>query len=535
MNTTMIKKIDSLFADWKKPDSPGFAIGLVKEGRLVYSRGYGMASLEHNVRITPATLFDVGSTSKQFVACCSAILEKRGKLSVEDDVRKYIPELPDYGVTVRIRHLISHTSGIRDYLALMELAGMRYENEYPDAEIMELVFRQKKLNFRPGDEFLYSNSGYLLLGEIIKRVSGQTLREFAERNIFSPLGMRDTRFHDDFAEVVKNKATGYSISKDKVRLDISLFDVVGDGGINTTVEDLARWDGNFCRNTLEGGAELVKRITEPWKLNNGKRLDYAWGLFVTEYRGQKLISHGGAWVGYRADLIRFPEKDFSVICLANFSQAKPTPIAKQIADICLAGELKGPASPPVQSSAVAAVAPARINKIKTGLYLSIATGKFIEISVKLKKLFLRDEDSTYELFPVSSFGFVIASGAKEVLLERAGSKIPRISLKKLNGDTLVYERILPPALGPKVIRSLAGHYYSAELGTEYQVRALSGKLNLERRGFPCEDLKRVRGGLFAGEAVSIEFPRVGGRNANTFMLNSGRVRGVVFVRRTQRD
>lgn len=535
MDTTAIKKVDKLFADWKKPDSPGFAIGLVKDGRLVYSRGYGMASLEYNSRITASTIFDVGSTSKQFVAFCVAILEERGRLSTEDDIRKFIPELPDYGATIKIRHLLSHTSGIRDYLALMELAGMRYENEYPDAEIMDLVIRQKDLNFTPGDEFLYSNSGYLLLGEIVKRISGMTLREFAEKNIFYPLGMRDTHFHDDFTEVVKNKALGYSITKDKVKLDISLFDVVGDGGINTTVSDLARWDRNFYQNTLGGGARLIKKITEPWSLNNGKRLDYAWGLFVAEYRGQRLISHGGAWVGYRADLIRFPEKRFSVICLANFSQAKATPIAKQVADICLAEDLRGPATPAVQSSPVSRVARSKANKIKTGLYLNRASDKFIEIYIKVKKIYLRDEDSTYELFSIAPGHCVIASGAKEVLMEREGSKSPRISIKKLNGDTLVYERIVPSTPVAKVLRSFEGCYYSEELGTECHILALPGKLRLERRGFPGEDLRPVRGGLFAGGAVSVEFPRVDGRASKGLTLNSGRVRGIGFVRKAQHN
>lgn len=531
MNAATIKKIDELFRDWDKPDSPGFSLAVVERGKTVYARGYGMASLEQGVPISPETVFDIGSTTKQFVAFCIALLEKRGKLSLNDEVVKYIPELARYKYPVRIHHLIFHTSGIRDYLALMALAGMRFENEYPDTEIMALVTRQKQLNFKPGEEFLYSNSGYLLLGEIIKRVSGRTLREFAEKNIFAPLGMRNTHFHDDFTEVIRNKAAGYSLSGGAVKADISLFDAVGDGGVNTTTGDLALWDRNFYHNTLGGGQALIERITAPGRLNNGRALDYAHGLFLTEYRGQRMILHGGAWVGYRSELLRFPRERFSVICLANFTQAKPTYIAKQVADICLGGRLTGPVTPVAKAASDKGRTKAGRNKISAGFYFNEESGRFLEISAENGKCFLRDDESRYELSAAGAGRFAAVAGAREAAVERVSSTPPALILKKLNVPLRTYVRIRPEPVKPGALRGFEGDYYSAELGVYYRVKTAAGKLFLEPDGAQKEELRLVKGRLFSGGSVSVEFGAVGARRGKDFMLNSGRVRGVVFVRK----
>lgn len=527
MDIKTTRKIDKLFRSWDKPDTPGFSIAVIHHGKIEYSRCYGMASLEHRAQISDKTVFDIGSTSKQFVAFCIALLENRKKLSLDDEVHKFIPELTSYRYPVTLRHLLFHTSGIRDYLALMELAGMRYENEYPDEEILGLIFKQKELNFKPGGEFLYSNSGYLLLGEVIKRVSGQSLREFSAKNIFLPLGMRNTHFNDDFTQVIRNKATGYSVVDGDIKVNISLFDAVGDGGVNTTVGDLALWDENFYRNILGGGGELIKKITTPGILNNGRFLDYAYGLFVTEYRGQKLISHGGAWVGYRAELLRFPKKMFSVVCLSNMAQAKPTSLAKQITDICLENELSGAMTPSATSAAIKNTAP-RSSWIKTGFYSNSVSGKFLEISRKDNKQFLRDEEFTYELFPAGNNRFVIASGSRELTIMDSGLPATSIVLKKLNGPTLTYEKMQPKSFRQVPLPKLCGEYYSAELGVVWRLSVRSKKLFLERKGLPKEELRPVRRGIFAGDYLYIEFHSAANRLRKQFFLNAGRVRNILF-------
>ena len=333
--------VDEVFADLTKPGSPGCALGVYRDGAIIYTKGYGLANLEENVSITPASVFDIGSTSKQFTAASILLLEKHGKLSVNDDVRKYIPELPGYGQKITILHLLNHTSGLRDYLTLMELAGINTDSVTTDDDALALITRQKALNFAPGSDWLYSNTGFFLLSVIVKRVSGKTLREFAAENIFSPLGMSHTQFRDDHTSVVPNRAMAYDPKEhaDGYVFDVSYFEQTGDGAVHTTVEDLQKWDENFFSAQI-GGKDFLKEIQEQGKLNSGKVLDYAKGLFIEDYRGLHTVSHGGAWGGYRAELLRFPEQHFSVACLCNLGTENPSNRAHRVADIYLASLLK---------------------------------------------------------------------------------------------------------------------------------------------------------------------------------------------------
>jgi CubicO group peptidase (beta-lactamase class C family) len=333
--------VDEVFADLTKPGSPGCALGVYRDGAIIYAKGYGLANLEENVPITPASVFDIGSTSKQFTAASILLLEKQGKLSVNDDVRKYIPELPDYGQKIKILHLLNHTSGLRDYLTLMELAGINTDSVTTDEDALALITRQKALNFAPGSDWLYSNTGFFLLSVIVKRVSGKTLREFAAENIFSPLGMTHTQYRDDHTSVVPNRAMAYDPKEhaDGYVFDVSYFEQTGDGAVHTSVEDIQKWDENFYSARI-GGKEFLAEIQEQGKLNSGKVLDYAKGLFIEDYRGLRTVSHGGAWGGYRAELLRFPEQHFSVACLCNLGTENPSNRAHRVADIYLASSLK---------------------------------------------------------------------------------------------------------------------------------------------------------------------------------------------------
>jgi CubicO group peptidase (beta-lactamase class C family) len=335
MAELLTARVDKLFADWNKPDSPGCAIAIIQEGEIIYMRGYGMADLEHDIPISSKSIFDIGSTSKQFTAICIALLICQEKLSLDDEVQKYITEMAIYEHPITIRHLVHHISGIRDYLSLMELAGMRFENEYPDEEVIGLISQQKGLNFITGEEYLYSNSGYILLAEVVKRVSGQSLSKFADEQLFKPLGMDNTHFHDDFTMIVKERAMGYSPNdQGGYRIDMSIFDVVGDGCIYTNVEDLYLWDKNFYLNILGGyGQDLIEMVTTTGTLNSGEPLDYAFGLEIGEYKGLKMVHHSGSWMGYGAELIRFPEQRSSVICLTNLSSINPSRLTKQVADL----------------------------------------------------------------------------------------------------------------------------------------------------------------------------------------------------------
>jgi CubicO group peptidase (beta-lactamase class C family) len=333
--------VDEVFADLLKEGSPGCALGVYRGGKLLYGKGYGLANLEQRVPITPESVFDIGSTSKQFSAASILLLEKQGKLSVNDDVRKYIPELPDYGQKITILHLLNHTSGLRDYLTLMELAGVDTDSVTTDEDALQFIFRQKALNFAPGSDWLYSNTGFFLLSVIVKRVSGKTLREFAAGNIFAPLGMTHTQYRDDHTSLIRNRAMAYDAQEKGggYRLDVSYFEQTGDGAVHTSVEDLLKWDENFYSGEI-GGKAFLGELQEQGKLNNGKVLDYAKGLRIADYRGLRTVSHGGSWGGYRAELLRFPEQHFSVACLCNLGSASPSNRAFRVADIYLAGVMK---------------------------------------------------------------------------------------------------------------------------------------------------------------------------------------------------
>ena len=328
-------RVDSIFARWNRPDSPGCAVGVIENGRTVLARGYGHASLDHDVPITPRTVFYVASVSKQFTAASVILLAQDGKLSLDDPVRKHIPELRDYGTPLTIRQMINHTSGLRDYLTLMPLAGMRGENVNSDDEVLQLILRQEGLNFAPGSEYLYSNSGYYLLAELVRRVSGKSLRQFADERIFQPLGMTQTHFHDDRTMIVKDRAFAYSPDGGSFRLNYwANFDKVGSGGLMSSVEDLAKWDRNFYTRQV-GGDFLHHELHRRAVLATGDTISYAGGLTIGEYRGLHTVRHGGSTAGYRTEIARFPEQRFSTIVLCNASTAVPTTYTNRIAELWL--------------------------------------------------------------------------------------------------------------------------------------------------------------------------------------------------------
>lgn len=348
--------VDEVFAAYAKPGTPGCVVGVIRESRLVLARGYGLANVEHDIPLTPKTVLDIGSTSKQFTAASILLLEQQGKLSVDDDVRKFVPDLPSYGKTVTIRHLLNHTSGIRDYLTLMSVAGVNFDGVTGDDEALRIITRQKALNFPPGSEHLYSNSGYFLLSIIVKRASGKSLRQFAQEEIFGPLDMRDTHFHDDHTMIVPRRATAYAPGpQGTFTIDMSGFEQTGDGAVYTTIEDLAKWDRNFYEPKV-GGQPLVDGLLRNGVLTDGKTIPYAAGLMNGTHKGLPVVSHGGSWAGYRAELIRFPKQRLSVICLCNRGDGNPSAKARQVAEVYLASEMT--AAPPAEKpEAPAAAAP----------------------------------------------------------------------------------------------------------------------------------------------------------------------------------
>lgn len=329
------RAIDAIFAPWDKPTSPGAALAIIQEGRIVYEKGYGMANLESGTPITPETVFYVGSVSKQFTAAAIALLHQRGQVSLDDDVRKYVPELPDYGAPITLRHCVLHTSGLRDYLGLRDLAGENVNATFGDADVLALIRRQKGLNFPTGSEYLYSNSGYFLLSLVVKRVTGRLLREFAAAEFYGPLGMATAQYRDNHLQPIPRRADGYAAVGGNYRLNNPNFDVVGAGGVFMTVRDFLAWDQNFY-DAKVGGPEFVAMLQTPGSLNDGSKITYAFGLVTGRYRGLEIVEHSGAYGGFRAHVIRFPGNRFSVVCFTNLGTMSPGELVRRVANVCLA-------------------------------------------------------------------------------------------------------------------------------------------------------------------------------------------------------
>ena len=337
-------RIDQIFSAYGK-DTPGCALAVVRNGGIVYSKGYGMANLEHGVPITPRTVFDIGSLSKQITAASILLLAQDSKLSLDDDVRNFVPEA-NFGMPMTLRHLLHHTSGLRDYIALIELGGVNFEDVTTKEDALAVIARQKALDFRPGEEFSYSNSNYFLLSLVVERASGKTLRDFAQERIFTPLGMTSTRFLENHTQVIPGRAASY-IPKPGGGFNVlqSGWQVIGDGGVQSTVEDLAKWDRNFYEPKV-GGTALVEQLQEVGVLDGGAKTGYAGGLYVGEHRGLRRVAHGGNWGGYAAQMIRFPGERLSVIALCNQENANPTRMGMQVAEIYLGDRLQ-PESPAI--------------------------------------------------------------------------------------------------------------------------------------------------------------------------------------------
>lgn len=330
--------LDSIFLPMSHSGEPGCAVGVYQQGRMTFGRGYGFANLNHDVPILPTTRFTTGSVSKQFTAASIALLVRAGRLSLDDDVRRYIPEMQAHATPVRVRHLVHHTSGLRDFWELVGLSGLRFDDGYTSEDMLAMAARQKGLNFTPGAEYRYSNTGYLAMAVIVQRITGQTLRRFADSAIFAPLGMRETMFLDDHTEVVPGRATAYSPRGNGWRIDVWNNDIVGQGGIVTTLADLQKWDENFYTGTV-GGPEFLALMHTTEPLNDGAENRYAFGITVTEYRGQRLVEHTGSTGGYRAALFRFPAQHTSFALLCNRSTANTTALAQRMADVVLASSL----------------------------------------------------------------------------------------------------------------------------------------------------------------------------------------------------
>lgn len=531
-------RVDAVFHEYDRSDSPGCALGVYRDGKIVYERGYGMANLELGIANSPQSAFDIGSTSKQFTAFSIHLLARDGKLSLDDDIRKWLPEIPSYGGTITIRHLLHHTSGLRDYIELMDLQGVRTEDLTTDADALAILARQKAPNFAPGEEHLYCNSGYFLLSVIVRRASGQSLRDFAAARIFGPLGMRHTQFNDLHTRIVANRATGYAKAEGGgFGIEMGDWEQTGDGAVQTTVEDLLLWDRNFYEAKV-GDRQLLDAMHAVGVLNSGKKLQYASALYLENYKGLPTVSHGGAWVGYRAQLLRFPEQRFSVACLCNLAEANPSRLAHAVADVYL-GALMRPETPkaqPKKSGKGYPTAPAAALQRLAGAYRNPVSGQILTLAVRDGNLSGETGRRSFTLVPGDAGRFRIVGlpgGSSEVEVEStARGARPKLRVTTTDEDDNVESETFEPVdlWSPTAaeLESFAGTYASEELDTTWRLAVADGKLVVRHRGLPEEPMKPTVAGVFTLDGLSLTFQRDTGGRVSGFTVDEGRVKGIAF-------
>jgi CubicO group peptidase (beta-lactamase class C family) len=520
---TLAGRVDKVFEPWNTRTSPGCAIAIGRGGRVALKRAYGMANLEDGTPIRADTIFEAGSVSKQFTAAAIALLVQEGKISPDDPVRRYLPEVPDFGTPILVRHLLTHTSGLRSQWPLLTLAGRPPGSAvHTVGEILDLVSRQKRLNFAPGEEFLYNNTGFTLLGVIVQRVSGQTLQAFSEARLFKPLGMAHTAWRVDHTAIVKGRATAYGLGPDGgYRTEMPFTDVVGNGGLLTTVDDLSLWNGNLD-NPRVGGREMVEFLQTRGVLNDGFVTRYARGLYIGEYRGLHEIYHGGSTAGYRAFLERFPDSRLSISILCNLASINPERLGHQVADIFLEGEFKDSVPKP------AVTFPADQLKSRAGLFRNPDTDAVLRIDFDGRAL----RAGTSELVAIGPDHFRNTAGDVEYAFDPPGDTRP-LRLRVASSGAKPTTWVAAPAASPTPaeLADYAGTYYSEELDVKYDVWVSDGKLRLRHRPEPAVVLGPAYADAFdLGEGRVIRFTRDQAGKVDGLEIFAGRVRHLRFVR-----
>jgi CubicO group peptidase (beta-lactamase class C family) len=527
---SVTKKIDNLFKFYTTT-TPGCALAIVRKGEVIFQKGYGIANMEYAIPNTPNTVFHIASESKQYVAFCILLLEQDGKLSLDDDIRKYLSYVPEFGHTITIRHLIHHTSGLRDQWQLLANAGWQLDDVITQEHVIKLVAKQKALNFLPGDEHMYCNTGYTLLAEIVKKVSGQTIRQFADKQIFQPLGMKDTHFHDNYQELVPGRAYSYAQTlTGGYQHAVLSYSIVGATSLLTTVLDEAKWLNNYETGTV-GGKALIEKMYETGVLNNGRKLNYAFALSIDKFKGWKLIGHGGADAGFRTYTCRLPENDLGIIVFSNLASTNASGLASQVAGILITTNKEEP-KPVVNTN----FTDSNFHKRLQGSYYS-ERGELLELLWKNGKLlrrapgtpggvetmFLADNNNHY---PVSNSVVVL------MLNDKNKSADSVMEFKWENQVTTIdFKR--QPAVAQKVTAEFAGRYYGPETEAFYTITEKDGKLTLEHRKFSDAPLKPVAPDVFSCPnwwMSNLHFLRDKKGRIIAFEVNAGRVQHLRYDR-----
>jgi CubicO group peptidase (beta-lactamase class C family) len=530
-----ITKIDKLFADWKANNGPGFTIGIVRNDSLIYSQGYGMANMEYSIPNSPETIYHMASVSKQFTAYCILLLEKQGRLNLHDDVRKYLSWFPDLKEKISIRNLLNHTSGIRDQWELAVLSGTRIDDVITQDYIITLLNRQQALNFKPGEEFSYSNSNYTMLAEIVKTVSGQSFRQFADSAIFKPLGMKNTHVHDDHTEVVAGRAYSYrplgGVRFSNIPLNYANY---GATSLFSNIPDMAKWVINFY-DTKVGDAIMLGNLTTQGILNSGRKIPYAAGIIVDDYRNKIRFSHSGGDAGYRTYVSVFPQQKMGFIVFSNVSNANPVIKATQLADLFIEPPKGGVASNQKKIDSSIAIFTDTTSLVKyMGNYIS-EDGTRFRYHLKGQQIYWTTPVSSYLLAKAENdtlvslinpeVKFVFNHKSKDVIVDQYWpNNHRRLKLYTLpTSDTAKLD---------KQLKEYTGTYYSPELEIKYTFSLNNHKLEVGSNKTHADKRKLdfLNNDQFSGEVFILNFQRNGKNQIVAFELNTARIRHLLFTK-----
>lgn len=543
VDSSEFKKVDDFLSQFQG-NRPGYGLGIVEKGKLTYSKGYGLANLEYNIPITDSSAFYIGSMAKQFTTAALLVLESKNKIDFNNPVQYYLPNFPTYNHEITINHLIHHTSGIRETNSLQLFQGIdrNFEEVFTTNDLVNLILRQNHLNFPPGEEYRYSSGGYAILAKIVEKVSGQTFRDFLHKTIFKPLQMTSTVVSDNHNEIVPNRVVSYwPIDKNKYERRSQVFNAYGDGGIITTVKDLAKWDRAFYTEAL-GVSNFAEKMYQKSNLNNQEINNYARALNVWEFKGQKVIQHNGGMLGFRVDMVRFPELETTIILLGNSAFLDPTGDALKIAEILLEESFEGEESIDKKIEAAATIIPHQILSDYTGSYWTDQLNYFNRITLQNDSLFIDGGNPDYKQF-------LIPITSKEFVLQNSHPKT-HLHFNNKDSDLSIYygktqrnfRRFNPtPPQSLKDIEPYLGIYKSSELESKYEIfqhkQAVFLKVNKKepRQIFPLDfNSEMVWNGtkmLWIGYA-EIKFDMNDDETVNGFTIGDGRVSGVRFIKET---
>lgn len=567
-------RVDALFAEWDRDDSPGASVAVVRDGEIVLARGYGSAQLEHGVPIEASTVFHVASVTKQLTAFGIVLLARDGALSLDDDIREHLPELPELGDTVRIRHLIHHTSGIRDQWELLAMAGWRLDDVITREQILRLMRRQRELNFEPGSEYLYSNMGYTLLAEIIERVGGKPFPEWMAERVFRPLGMERTHLHVDHEHLVPGRAYSYALRRAcrdegsggptpaagagasardpgcrgvrRWRKEVLSYANAGATSLFTTAPDLARWLRNLETGRV-GGAGAVRRMHARGVLTDGDTLDYAFAIARGEHRGRTTWAHGGADAGFRTYVLRIPEPSLGVVVLSNLASFDPGGMARKVADVYLdvdpGAVASGEDAPDEARDSARAAAPARPGPSRE--LLERYAGRYDVEEIGLMTIALTDEDRltastggeaiALSPEPRSDSSFLAEGPAARIRFVREEGEVTGLVVEGVVDEVGPYHgrRLDDESPDPAALAAYEGAYYSPELETIYRIAVADSALVARHHRHGGIALEPVEDDVFSGDRWffdRLEFVRGDAGGLEGFRVTGGRVRNLLFVR-----